>query len=94
MIANLLIRVAQVTNPFPNVPANQDTVTNILNNVFLVVGSLAVLFIVIGGFRYIISGGDSQSTAKARNTIIYAAVGLAVTLAATAIVNLVLGKIQ
>jgi len=50
------------------------------------------MMIVISGFRFIVGQGSPQETAKARNTIVYALVGLVVALTAEAIVALVLGK--
>jgi hypothetical protein len=93
IVPELLNIVAQVANPFPEVGANQGTLTTILNIVFGVVGGLSLLFVVIGGFRYIISSGDPQNTVRARNTIIYAVVGLVVTLIAAGIVNFVVGRL-
>jgi hypothetical protein len=54
---------------------------------------VAFLFVILGGFKYVVSGGDPQSTAKAKNTIIYAAVGLIITLVASLIVNFVFGNL-
>jgi hypothetical protein len=65
----------------------------ILTIVFSVLGALSLLFITIGGMRYVISQGDAQATAKAKNTIIYALVGLAIALIAQAIVTFVIGKV-
>lgn len=65
------------------------TVVNVLS---AVVGVVAVVMILIGGFRYVISGGDSSSTASAKNTIIYAIVGLIVVAMAQIIVRFVLAR--
>ncbi|HTE57399.1 MAG TPA: pilin [Verrucomicrobiae bacterium] len=65
------------------------TVVNILS---AVVGVVAVIMILIGGFRYVISGGDSSSTASAKNTIIYAIVGLIIVALAQIIVRFVLAR--
>lgn len=62
----------------------------VFNAVYVIIGSLAVLMIVIAGFRYIIAGGDSQKMARAREAIIYTAVGVVVLLAATGIINFVI----
>jgi hypothetical protein len=94
MIIHTLLQTAgQIKNPFPQVPAGQNVITVILNIVFGVVGSLSLLFVVIGGFRYVVSSGDPQNTARAKNTIIYAVVGLVVTLLAAAIVNYIVGNL-
>jgi hypothetical protein len=62
-------------------------VTNILS---IVVGLVAVIMIVIGGFKYITSSGDTGKTASAKGTIIYALIGLFIVGVAQLIVNLVL----
>ncbi len=90
----LIIHIAQVANPFPKVNASSDTVSTILNIVFSVIGALTFLFVVIGGFRYVISQGKPEDASKAKNTIIYALIGLAITISAAAIVNFVFGKIS
>ena len=76
----------------PKVGAGHDQVQQILSFTFATIAALAVLMIVIAGFRYVITQGTPQETAKARNTILYAVIGLIVSLAAEAIVVSVLGK--
>jgi uncharacterized membrane protein YidH (DUF202 family) len=91
---NILLRLADLTNPFPtSVQPTSSTLQSILNWVFLIVGGLALIFIVIGAFRYIVSGGEPQETSAAKNTIMYAAIGLLVTIGASIIVNFVIGKL-
>jgi hypothetical protein len=77
----------------PNINANSSHLKSILDIVFGVLGALAFLMITISGFRYVISAGDPQKAAKAREGIIYSLVGLAVALTAGAIVNFVVGNI-
>lgn len=77
----------------PNVAATKDTLTPLLQVFFGVVGILTVIYIVISAIRYSTTLGDPQATAKLRNTIIWASVGLAVTLSAEVIVTFVLGRI-
>ena len=67
----------------------QESVQPILNVFYFVIGFLAVFFIVFGGIKYIMSSGDANKTATAKNTILYAAIGLIVALAAYAITNFV-----
>ncbi len=67
------------------------TVTNVL---LFIVGALSVIMIIIGGFRYVLSGGNSTAVTAAKNTILYAIVGLLVAFFAYAIVNWVLGAIS
>lgn len=72
---------------------SQDGLINEIVNIFLyVVGVVAVVMVVYGGFRYITSGGDSNKLTSAKNTILYAVVGLVIVIFAYAIVNWVAGK--
>jgi hypothetical protein len=59
-----------------------------------VVGIVAVIMIIIGGFRFVTAGGDSSNVAAARSTILYAIVGLVVAASAQTIVHFVLGKVK
>jgi hypothetical protein len=62
-------------------------------NIFsVVVGVIAVVMIIIGGLKYITSGGDSGNITGAKNTILYAIIGLVVVALAQFIVFFVLNK--
>lgn len=67
--------------------------TNIINTLIFVTGSISVLMIVIGGLRYATSGGDQGGINSAKNTILYAVVGLILSVMGYAIVNFVLSRI-
>lgn len=62
------------------------TLENVVNVVALVSGIIAVIIIVIAGFRFVLSNGDSTKVTNARNTIIYTAIGLIVIILARQIV--------
>lgn len=62
----------------------------IVNVMLFVLGIVAVIMIVIGGLRYVTSGGDSSAVTSAKNTILYSVVGLVIAVMAFAIVNFVL----
>jgi hypothetical protein len=51
---------------------------------------VAVIMIIYGGFRYITSGGDSNRVGSAKNTLIYAIIGLIIVALAQLIVHFVL----
>lgn len=68
-------------------------IDNILNIVFYIMGSLAVVMIIVGAIRFLTSNGDPGKNKQARMTIAYAVVGLIVVISAYAIVNWVLGRI-
>lgn len=67
--------------------------TNIVNVLLFVIGAISVIMLIIGGIRYTISAGDSGNVTAAKNTIMYALIGLAVAFLAFAIVNWVLTAI-
>ena len=71
-----------------------ERIKNILDTVYLWIGIIAVIVIVIGGIRYMTSTGDSQKIQGAKNTIMYAIIGLIVTLMAFAITNFVIGALN
>jgi hypothetical protein len=67
----------------------EDNIKKIVNMLLYLLGAIAVIMIVIGGIRYTTSNGDSSAIASAKNTILYAVVGLVVAIMAYAIVNFV-----
>lgn len=69
-----------------------DTIATVINILSVIVGVIAVIMIIIGGFRYITSGGDSTKVTAAKNTILYALIGLIIVAIAQVIVKFVLGK--
>lgn len=60
---------------------------NIVNVLLFILGAIAVIMIVIGGIRYTTSNGDQSAVKSAKDTILYAIVGLIVAVMAYAIVN-------
>lgn len=69
-----------------------DTIKLIVNFLSFIVGVVAVIMIIIAGLKYITSGGDSNNVASAKNTILYAIVGLVIVALAQVIVRFVLQK--
>ena len=67
--------------------------TQISNTILYIVGVISVVMLVWGGLRYILSGGDSKKITDAKNTILYAIIGLIISVLAFAIVNFVLNTI-
>lgn len=82
------------SNGLPHVATNQDTIKNLFNVGFAILGALAFLYILLAGFRYITSGDNPTKTAEARRQIIYAALGLIIIAMAGTIVNFVLGRLS
>ncbi len=69
------------------------TIQTIINWILAVLGLVAVIMVIIGGFTYMTSQGDPTKTKKARDTILYGIIGLIIALLAFAIVNFVLANI-
>ncbi len=69
------------------------TVNLIITIFSWVVGVVSVIMIIWGGFKYITSGGDAGSVTAAKNTILYAIVGLIIVALAQIIVKFVLGNV-
>ena len=81
---------------FPLLPSNnlptvkpETAIPEAINALLLIAGILAVIFIAVGGFMYVLSQGDPGRTKQARETFMYAMVGLAITILAFAAVQLV-----
>jgi hypothetical protein len=91
---NLLADISIDANSLglPKVAANDATWGNIIGAVFVFTGAWATLFIVIGAVRYAASAGDQGLITKAKDTILYAIIGLVVSELAFTIVQFVLGR--
>lgn len=69
-----------------------DSIGTIIRAILGVLGVVAVIFIIVGAVNYTTSQGDPGKTKKARDTILYAVIGLIIALLAFAIVSFILGK--
>ena len=67
--------------------------STIINTMLFIIGFLSVVMLIFGGLRYIISGGNAAAVTAAKNTILYAIVGLIIAIFAYAIVNFVIGSL-
>lgn len=65
----------------------QPILKTVINTLVFLVGIVAVIVMIIGGIMYAVSSGDAGTVTKAKNTIVYALVGLIVAFLAYAIVN-------
>jgi VIT1/CCC1 family predicted Fe2+/Mn2+ transporter len=65
-----------------------------INILSFVVGAISVVMVIIGGLKYVTSGGDSGNVTGAKNTILYAVIGLVVVALAQFIVRFVLSRIS
>ena len=74
---------------------NEDNATSmitiVINILLFIIGIIAVIMIIVGGIRYTLSNGNASSVKEAKDTILYAVIGLIVASMAYAIVNFVVG---
>ncbi len=79
-------------NPLPS--ADIPTILgNVLRAFFGILGSLALLMFIYGGFTWLTSGGAAEKIQKGKDTMVWAVLGIAITFAAYAIVNFVIGAL-
>ena len=65
----------------------------ITNVILYIVGIVAVIMLIVGGIRYVVSGGDAKKVTDAKNTVLYAIIGLVIAFLAFAIVNFVISAL-
>ena len=83
-------------NDIGEIGAGNDLTTivkRVINVAMAVLGVVCVIMLIMGGYNYTMSGGDANKVTKAKNTILYAVIGLVIALLALAIVNFVIGGV-
>lgn len=81
------------TDPAGSVNLN-NLVRAIINVLSVLIGVVAVIMIMVSGYKYITAGGDSNKVTSAKNTLIYAIIGLVVSALAQVIVVFVLHQVK
>jgi hypothetical protein len=81
--------LSQTDFDVPQASVNNGTFTTILQIVFGIMGGVALIVFMLAGLKYITSQGDPSAVAKAKNTILYAIIGLIVAVFAFTIVTYV-----
>ncbi|PIP60457.1 hypothetical protein COX00_03160 [Candidatus Uhrbacteria bacterium CG22_combo_CG10-13_8_21_14_all_47_17] len=71
----------------------RQTAANIINVALGFLGIIAVVIVLVGGFKYMISGGNEEKTSEAKNLIVSGIIGLAIILSAWAITSFVIGQL-
>jgi hypothetical protein len=87
------VNAARGTNQPADLFGAGGVITTLTNTLLFIAGALSVIMIIIGGLRYVVSGGNSTSVTAAKNTILYAIVGLVIAFLAFAAINFVLTTI-
>jgi len=83
----------QVANPFKMGEGQslQQIIAQIINIAFMAAGLVAVIYLIIGGFRYVTSGGNAEAIEGAKATILNAIIGLIIIFISFLLVNYILG---
>lgn len=71
-----------------------DLIRSVINLLSVIVGVIAVIMIIVGGLRYITSGGNDTSVTSAKNTILYAIIGLIIVALAQVLVRFTLNQLS
>ena len=68
-------------------------IKNVINVLLFASGIIAIIMIIIGGINYTLSSGDNAKVASAKNTVLYAVVGLVVASLSFVVVNFIVARI-
>lgn len=69
-----------------------DLITKVVNTLLYIIGIAAVIMLIVGGMQYVMSQGNESSVKNAKNTILYAIIGVVVAVIAYAVVNFVIHR--
>jgi len=78
----------------PKVALDNNVIGTLMSLTFTAIGGVCLLYILIGAIRYATSNGEQKDIAQAKNTILYAVIGLIVSTSAVALIQFVLGSIS
>ena len=71
-----------------------EVITDVINVLLFIIGIVSVIMIIVGGIKYSTSVGDASKVTTAKNTIMYAVIGLVAAILAYAIVNFVVTNLS
>jgi hypothetical protein len=87
-----LLKKDEINIPTPDYTGS-GKVEDIINLVFAIIGGVALIVLILAGIKFMTSQGNPDGVSKARTTILYAAIGLVISISALTIVNFVVGKL-
>jgi len=73
-------------------PTVDNAITTAVTIFTIIVGVMSVIMIIMGGFKYITSAGDANKVAAAKNTVVYALIGVVLVALAQVIIRFVVSK--
>lgn len=81
------------TEPIPNVNRASELVIRIIEILLAIAGLIAVIFLIVGGFRYVTAGGNEEASESAKKTITNAIIGIIIIILAFVIVRVIANAI-
>lgn len=92
-VHQIFAEVAESEFNVPKTPLTSSSFQNGLQLVFGLAGAIALIMIVLAGMKYVLSRGNPQETAKAKDSILYALIGLVICMLAFTIVTFVVKNV-
>ena len=81
------LKAAEPKDGPKNLTGDGGVFLTVVNVLLFIIGAISVIMLIYGGIRYTTSGGNANNVTAAKNTIMYAIIGLIVAIFAFAIVN-------
>jgi hypothetical protein len=85
---------AQAAGTSSNLFAPGGAFQTISDTLIFIIGAVAVIFLIIGGLRYVVSNGDPKNVSAAKDTILYAIIGIVVAVVSFAVVSFVITSLS
>jgi hypothetical protein len=89
----MILAAVEPNTNLPIITANESSLKFVLQMAFGIIAFVALIVIILAGFKYITSQGNPQANKQAWQTILYASIGLLVALSAEAVVALVMNRV-
>ena len=72
----------------------QDLIVEVIRLMLLLAGAIAVVFVIIGGYQYVTSGGSEEQAEKGKKTLINAIIGIVIIILSYTIINVIAKQIN
>lgn len=95
LASTVLADTVNLVNPLgEEIKTPQALIGRIINAVMGLIGSIALLMFIYGGFTWLVSGGNSEKVKKGKDILIWSAIGLVIIFSSYALVNFVISSIK
>ena len=94
LASTVLADTVNLVNPLGKIRTPQALIGRIINAVMGLIGSVALLMFIYGGFTWLVSGGNSEKVKQGKDILIWSAIGLVIIFSSYALVNFVISSIK